>query len=442
MGEMKTLPALQPHRLGMIHDGLVGISAYGLLARVWRMGHLPRHNLRAALGLTVRRGEDLLARTSAPTALQKRLAELYPQVDTRYWNLETWWMFDGVRQDAELVETLRECPSCARGCYHSLLFQMPGVTHCPWHGVALIDRCPRCHRGLQAGLASDLPPGSCPCGHDRVHPLETAMGAWEGDFRRAAVDGFIAEAQAHRTRHILLSPGGSTDPLALDVLSALAPDWSGVLGRTQVVKKQIEGVCIERIDMANSMRHAMPRLGDRSGLELFKPTTVSLPMAWYPPLRSIERRLTRIITTATGGIVPESDSELWWTLRRLPASPFGRTLFFQTEHLDETVRLALGHVANAIRPSQALRLGHANGNLGTRLRRHPVGTLLGERVLQRLLLRGHADGARVAVGRHVPALYDRAATRPWRRVPWVVFKLPVEGLPSARIAWTRQLGTV
>ncbi|MCV5262762.1 hypothetical protein OFC55_34405, partial [Escherichia coli] len=63
-------------------------------------------------------------------------------------------------------------------------------------------------------------------------------------------------------------------------------------------------------------------------------------------------------------------------------------MFLQTDHLDEAVRTAIGHLANAIRPSQMPRLAHANGNLGKALRRHPAGTLLGERVLQRLLLRG------------------------------------------------------
>lgn len=441
MGEFKTLPSLQPHRLGTIHDGQVGISAYGVLVRLQRMGHLPRSALRNALGIAVRKGEDLLAKTTTSSVLQQRLAALMPEVDTQYWQLDTWWMFDGTRMDAALVETLRECPSCARCCYHSLLFQMPGVTHCPWHGDALIDRCLRCDRSLQAGLASDLPPGRCPCGHDRVDGMETAMGAWEGEFRRGAVERFVAAAQQHRARHFLL-PADVGDPLALEAMAALTPDWSGPLGRQQRPRPDSEAIVVERIELANSMRHALPRLSDTSGLETGKATTASLPLAWYPPLRAVEKQLARMVRKAIGDQVPDDDGDLWWTLRRLPTTVAGRLLFFSTDPIDSTVRLAMSHIANAIRPSQRVRLAHANGGLGPGLRRHPAGTLLGERVIQRLLLRGFADGARVAVGRHLPELYADRHARPWRRIPWVVFVTPAEGLPSARVAWTRQMGTI
>jgi len=40
------------------------------------------------------------------------------------------------------------CPICIDNGYHSPIQQLPWVTHCPFHKVELINKCPQCSRGL------------------------------------------------------------------------------------------------------------------------------------------------------------------------------------------------------------------------------------------------------------------------------------------------------
>jgi len=72
---------------------------------------------------------------------------------------------------------------------------------------------------------------------------------------------------------------------------------------------------------------------------------------------------------------------------------------------------------------------------------HDLGPEPVQRMIYRLLLRGYADGARVALGHHAVELYDHPRTRPATRYPWTVLCLPPGRVPSGRIAWTRQSGT-
>ena len=116
-------------------------------------------------------------------------------------------------------------------------------------------------------------------------------------------------------------------------------------------------------------------------------------------------------------------------------------LFLQTECLHRVVLRQLGRLtAGLTRSAGASRFTETEG-FAKWTHTHPWGKLLLEQVVQRVLLRGYADGARVAIGRHVPELYDDPRRRPITRFPWVVISLPQRQMPTAKIAWTRQAGT-
>lgn len=48
---------------------------------------------------------------------------------------------------------IRHCPECLLHGYHCVLFDLPFVSHCPWHGCQLADPCETCMRAvLRQGL--------------------------------------------------------------------------------------------------------------------------------------------------------------------------------------------------------------------------------------------------------------------------------------------------
>jgi hypothetical protein len=49
--------------------------------------------------------------------------------------------------------TFRHCPRCARRGFHSVLYQLASLTHCPLHKkTALVERCPKCKHRLRYEL--------------------------------------------------------------------------------------------------------------------------------------------------------------------------------------------------------------------------------------------------------------------------------------------------
>jgi hypothetical protein len=49
--------------------------------------------------------------------------------------------------------TFRHCPLCARRGFHSVLYQLASLTHCPLHKkTALVERCPKCEHRLRYEL--------------------------------------------------------------------------------------------------------------------------------------------------------------------------------------------------------------------------------------------------------------------------------------------------
>lgn len=430
---------LDPRPLGEDWQGYVGVSPYGALRRAWRVNALRRSDLRSVLGVTIHRGDDLYRLTLSSGAIKRHLSSLFPTLDTRGWDYQGWWPLDGTMPEGTFTASLRECPRCAESSYHSLLFQMPGVTHCPWHGYALISRCPRCDRPLQSGLREERPPGQCSCGHDLVSFVRTVTG----DERDAtSIQSYLDWAASVRGRYWLFAPE-QPDPLGHHALDLLLPSrWrDGVPSPTTLLQ---DGRLIrDVVDLGRSLRHAIPRLSDKSGLETFNPATACLPIAWAPGFAAISRNLFAALPEAARRDASMSGTELAWTLSKVPVTAAGLTLFFQTECLERTTLRLVGRLATGVRNQGGRRRIPADDRFGDWIRRDPRGTLLLEQVLKRVLLRGYADGARVALGRHVPALYDRLRGRPATRYPWVLFHLPPDrqNMPSATIVWTRQAGT-
>lgn len=440
MGETTNLARMMdPRPLGEEWAAYVGVSPYGALRRAWRINALERRDVRSALGLTVHAGEDLYRLSLRSDAMQQRLRALYPDLDTRGWDFQGCWPLGGRIPEGLSTQSLRECTVCAQSAYHSLLFQMPGVTRCPWHGGELITQCPRCTRPLQAGMRLDLPPGRCECGHDLVH-FATAVTGVDRDSRR--IESYLDWASRARGRYWLIAPE-QVDPLAGEALKLLMPEMWSAPNRPRSPTRRDGSLLLETVDFDGPLRQMVPRLGPNSGLDRFNPGTAMLPIAWASEFAAVSRNLAADLPPEARREAATPGTDLAWTLSTLPVTAAGRTLFLQTECFERTTLRAVARLAAGVRQPAGGRRVAADDRFGHWVRRHPRGTLLLEHVLKRVVLRGYADGARVALGRHIRELYDRPRGRPATRYPWVLFDLPPDPfeMPRARIVWTRQAGT-
>lgn len=441
MTALASIRMLQPRPIGEDWQAYTGVSPYGALRRAWRANALERHDVRSVLGIIVHREGDLFQRCMSSAVIRQRLQLLYPAIDARGWNAAGWWPFGG-RMPADLfMPQLRECPSCAKSAYHSLLFQMPGVSRCPWHGTPLVTHCTACSSPLQAGLRYDMPPGKCTCGHDMVNMVSAVIG-----HRRdpARIEDYLEWAVSARGQYWLFAPE-LPDPRAQEALDLLLPQGWAWVGSSERAPHRAGGVILERVTLSGSPRDTVPRLSESSGLETFNPGTACLPLGWAREFVAIGRNLNSDLPEAARRDAAEPGSDVKWALSRLPVTVAGRTLFLQTECLERTALRLLSRLAAGFQVNDRSRSRRPppDDHFGHWLRQNPRGTLLLEKVIKRLVLRGYADGARVSLGRHVPALYDRSRGRPATRYPWVLLWLPRsrDEAPSARIVWTRQSGT-
>lgn len=442
MNAVSPLAWLQPRPLGADWTSYYGCSSFGALWRAARLNHYHRNELRSILGVTLRSGDDCFRKMTKSSSQQLALRNAYPEAfeDGTHWDVGNWWPYGGPIPWDAMPWRLRSCPACARSCYHSLLFQMPGVHRCPWHHVELIDTCPRCDRDLLAGFREGLPLGHCPCGHDAVDYATTA----EGDRttlaqKRDAIDGYRLWTDASRRVNWLIAPE-PWDPRAWDALHALFPQPPDALLQAQHREaiRSPASTFLETIRLERSIRWKSAGLPSNSGLESFNPGIAMLPAGWQPAIMAIGAELLRMIPIRLVQLT-SPQSELRQELGRLPAYPCGRFTFLHTESLDRAVLRTLGVLSAGV--SCAPRQGSSQASFGQRVKQHPLGKALVERTIQRVLLRGYADGARVVLGRHAPQFYDDPRKRPVSRFAWVLLWMQPGRMPSTQIAWTQQRGT-
>ena len=72
----------------------------------------------------------------------------------------------------------RQCPVCARHLYHTDLFKLPWLSHCPIHHCALTEICPTCQRPWPS--LQDLSDRNCPtCGRPSFSALPLDGGTFD-----------------------------------------------------------------------------------------------------------------------------------------------------------------------------------------------------------------------------------------------------------------------
>lgn len=173
-------------------QGSFGISPLGFAIQTLRLNCLDCHDALGTLGIYPKYAEDWCRHLCHSAKGKIALIQHVPEASVlaELWDATAWQAFGG--KAAQWRPYFTACPECLKGGYHSMLFQMPWVNQCPWHGVRIVDRCPCCRLPLWKGFQSGAPPLICACGYDHVDRKQLVSDA-ANQFR---------QRQAHLARYL------------------------------------------------------------------------------------------------------------------------------------------------------------------------------------------------------------------------------------------------
>lgn len=205
----------QPAVLGAELEPYPYLSGYGLMQRITRLA-APLPSQVSALGFRNRKVADVLLATQRrgkPTDILLRVLGLQTTSLARYWAPETWCPVQISDLFLRQARPVRQCPHCARHGYHCAVFQLPSLSHCPWHGVPLQHRCPQCASPLHARFNDKGQLGLCPCGHDPFDPVLATVGMWDfpSESAHTWLEKYLAWSGHRRQGRWLCVPTACTD---------------------------------------------------------------------------------------------------------------------------------------------------------------------------------------------------------------------------------------
>ncbi|KRA50243.1 hypothetical protein [Pseudoxanthomonas sp. Root630] len=208
-------PAL-PAALGAEVEPYPYLSGFGLVHRVTRLATPLPSQVTSTLGFRNRQVTDVLLATQRPTQARSTFLRRLHLQDTNmaaYWSPEQW----SPVQTGDLFERrprpLRQCPQCAAHGYHCALFQLPSITHCPWHRQPLEHTCPRCNASYHARFDDKARLCVCTCGYDPFDPVVASVHMWDfpSDRAQAWLEDYLAWAQRRRVCRWICVPANCTE---------------------------------------------------------------------------------------------------------------------------------------------------------------------------------------------------------------------------------------
>jgi len=422
------------HFVGEDFSWLPGISALGALLRTARLNYFQRTQYASAYGLRFLRREDVSHVLTFSATRKKALGEaLGIEADQRaLWDIEAWLPFAGSVDWDCVPWAARICPCCARLGYHTLLFQLPWIERCPWHGEALIRHCTRCDRTLSAAMTAPTI-GRCRCKRDFVNVREGCR--YQPSHMRDAArwtTHYLAWAKCARESHVIAH-----------AKKPLLSNWRA-LGQLVDLPADLRargGIARGSAQVLHARRICPKAPVDASVTELVRDMPVSTdgiielsPSVWKL-FRAVGYNVVEKLPDAT-----LSDNEL---RRFFEASPRA-IVRFTAQHRATLVDNLLLPVQTAA--SRAFLYTNSMAKYARELVVH-VGTTVDEgcpapaivgRLGLQMLLRAYAEGVRVILSRSIPALFDMPRDRPHLTAAWVL--LATGATARAKIVWAPLVG--
>jgi len=416
-------------------SGLPGMSAYGALLRTARLNHLGRTEFFAAYRLRTTRRDEL---SRVLTFSEKRKEELAVALginerERDLWDITEWLPFSGNFDWESLSWEPRICPCCARLGYHTLLFQLPWVARCPWHGANLIRYCRYCTRPFSAASSSILL--KCQCGVDYVDVREACrhrqshlrgMTQW--------ITTYLNWASAAREANYLVH----TPKLEVsnwDALGQLIEMPAVLQARCGYARTERVRLHERKLSIYDRVNPSIGTLGPKFllGVPVDTDGVMELPAPAWSAFRHVGYELAEKLPEATF-----SDGELlrFFAGSRRPALRFAAThrssnvdiLFLPVQVGGKRGFLYVNAMAKAVRD-----VVH---RLGSYLESAPNNWDLPVRAGMLLLLRAYAEGMRVVLSRFFPDLLKMQRDRPHLTLPWVLMQRQAGQTIEAKIVWT------
>ncbi|MDW2981795.1 hypothetical protein [Rhodanobacter sp. KK11] len=431
------------------------MSAYGAMMRVCRLHVLPREMRFRYLGVRFNRHDDIPKMLATSGARKDQLFRHIGGDESirTYWDIEPWLPFSTSVSEADLITPLRICPCCSRSGYHTILFHLPWVDRCPWHGARIVDQCPSCSRPLLPQfIDADLVPHDCPCGVNFFDVKSAIHGDPSIDHHaRAWQASYLAWANEARTQRYLVAGASLQDldaaeagvladlPLNLRTTCSMHAAGAGK-GRVQVLRPATS---------AAAGQTATDFLLAMKALPVTERAAINVPPSLLRSFRAVAQNIVEKLPARTffegdllriyppddpghrrrpPGLPHRQHAEL--TFLPLLQSPTGGVLDCTSidKHIRSVVRGATWDLME--------KLPHAQDgpiirdlDLGTRT----VLAALGKR----LLLHGYAQGIRIILGRHVATLYDLPRDRPRPRRPIAIVFTSRDQVTKANLIWVK-----
>ncbi|MBD9477405.1 hypothetical protein [Pseudoxanthomonas sp. PXM02] len=207
-------PAL-PAALGAELEPYPYLSGFGLVHRVTRLATPLPSQVTSTLGFRNRQVTDVLLATQTPTQARSTFLRRLHLQDTNmaaYWNPQQWSPVQTGDLFGRRPRPLRQCPQCAAHGYHCALFQLPSITHCPWHRQPLEHTCPHCDAPYHARFDDHARLGVCACGHDPFDAVVASVHMWDFPTDKAQdwLEDYQAWAQRRRAGRWICVPTNCT----------------------------------------------------------------------------------------------------------------------------------------------------------------------------------------------------------------------------------------
>lgn len=430
------------------------ISAFGAMTRVCRLHVVPKAMLYRYLGLRFTRRDDIPMALATSEARKDQIA-LYTECDkmTReYWDLQSWMPFSTSLSDAELLTSLRICPCCSRTGYHTMLFHLPWVERCPWHGEKLIDCCPRCSRSLMDEVTSDALPLKCPCGSDLFDRRAACRGdpfiyrssrTWQADYLDWAMDMQTKRylISAIRLQSLPATNIGQLIDLPLHLRSKCQS------GPSTSVQHQVQVLVPATSEPAT--QQAEDFLQAMDALPVAERAAINVPPALLRPFRAIAQNIVEKLPARTlfeGDLLriyppddPHHHSRPPGTRHRqhveltfLPVLPTATGGVLDCASIDKRIRSAARGAAGDL-----IELLMRDQGVSSIRELPPETQTVLATLGKRLLLHGYAQGIRIILSRYITEIYDLPRDRPKPRLPIAVVFLNGHHAVKAHLAWVK-----
>lgn len=418
-------------------------SAFGQAARLANVNVFEPSEYFSGLGLRVRRDEDLSQVLTFSLARQQALASTLEIPVTPTWDLRRWIPFELRQARLDADWQFRHCAACLLGGFHTLLFQLPWIHSCPWHRQRLRTGCDQCGRPNTVTGVEGRTLLQCGCGHAAINavtaltpnpPLEAARGrfleeylSWAAHERATTTVVAPCSGRANWQRlamavrlpgHLSLlcqDPGPAAWPVPVDTVRVLrvAPEWetADVLHAFRALSRDAPGV----MELPDCM--SLP----------FRAAAQHVATA-LPPGSLTDREMSLFFPGLSGQLAREfkpagrkSSSDLSF----VPPQRIGGRSFLHLHTIAPTT----------LRSAWAVLQEAVGGGVPGRNPLDNRNAAAASIVAARMLTRGYAEGMRLILARHVPALLDDARLRPRHSEPWVWMRRDLAGLQCA-IHWS------